>query len=129
MLPGMVMGSPQAAMALATSLSPFPVTMETTEASWGSFPCSASFFTPAVAATPAGSPNTPQVRPRSFCAAMISASETLTVRPPDSRMALRALSAFRGTPTAMESARVFSSMGRQGSPASTARFRGQHPSA
>ena len=60
---------------------------------------------------------------------MISSSLTFTVTPLDSRMAMRALSAFRGTPTAMESARVFSSMGRQGSPVSMARFRGQQPSA
>ncbi len=126
---GMEMGSPQALMALATSFRPLPVTTLTTVASFSSFPCSQSFFTPAVPVTPAGSPNTPQVRPSSFWAAMISSSLTFTVRPSDSRMAIRALSAFRGTPTAMESARVFSSMGCQGSPVSMARFSGQHPSA
>ena len=60
---------------------------------------------------------------------MISASETFTTRPWDSSMAWRALSGFRGTPTAMESARVFSSMGCQGAFSSMARFRGQQPSA
>ena len=127
--PGMEMGSPQAAMALATSLSPLPVTTLTTAASLSIRPCSQSFFSPAAPVTPAGSPNTPQVLPSSFWAAMISASDTFTVSPLDSRIAISALSAFRGTPTAMESARVFSSMGRQSSPVSMARFRGQQPSA
>ena len=44
-------------------------------------------------------------------------------------MAIRALSAFRGTPTAMESARVFSSIGFQGVSVSMARFSGQQPAA
>ena len=53
----------------------------------------------------------------------------MTATPSDSRMARRALSGLRGTPTAMESARVFSAMGSQGFPVSMARFRGQQPSA
>ena len=126
---GMEMGSPAALMALATSLRPLPVTTLTTVSSLPMTPCSQSFFTPAAPVTPAGSPNTPQVRPSSFCAAMISSSETFTTMPSDSRMAIRALSAFRGTPTAMESARVFSSMGSQGLFSAMARLMGQQPSA
>ena len=52
--------------------------------------------------------------PSSRWAARISSSVTQTARPLDSRMAARALSAFRGTPTEMESAMVFSSIGSQG---------------
>ena len=92
-------------------------------------PCSHSFFSPAVPVTPAGSPKTPQVVPSSFCAAMISSSVTFTAMPFDSRIAMSALSALRGTPTAMESARVFSSMGRQSSPVTMARLMGWQPSA
>ena len=96
------------------------VTTLTTVSSSPSSPCSHSFFTPAVPVTPAGSPKTPQVLPRSCWASMISRSETFTARPPDSRMAARAFSPFRGTPTAMESAKVFSSMGFQSPPSATA---------
>ena len=64
--------------------------------------------------TPAGSPNTPQVRPSSRCAARISSSVTQIARPLDSRIAASALSALRGTPTEIESAMVFSSIGSQG---------------
>ena len=103
--------------------------MVTTVSSLPRTPISQSFLTPAVPVTPAGSPKRPQTLPRSFWAAMISASETFTTRPLDSSMAWRALSGFRGTPTAMESARVFSSMGCQGAFSSMARFRGQQPSA
>ena len=123
------MGSPAALMPLATSLRPLPVTMITTVASGSMSPSSRAFFTPAVPVTPAGSPKTPWVRPRRRMAARISSSDTLTAMPLDSRTAFRALSAFRGTPTAMESARVFSSMGDQGFPVWRARFRGQQPSA
>ena len=44
--------------------------------------------------------------------------------PLDSRMAMRALSALRGTPTEMESAMVFSSMGSQGLSSWMARLMG-----
>ena len=103
--------------------------MLTTELSGEISPSSRAFFTPAVPVTPAGSPKTPQVRPSSLAASRISWSETLTTTPLDSRMAFSALSALRGTPTAMESARVFSSMGSQGLFSAIARFSGQQPSA
>ena len=48
--------------------------------------------------------------------ASISSSVTFTAIPFDSLTALRALSAFLGTPTAIESAIVFSSIGCQGLP-------------
>ena len=105
------------------------MTTETTVSFAPSTPCSQSFFTPAVPVTPAGSPNTPQVVPSSFCAAMISSSVTLTTMPLDSRIAMSALSALRGTPTAMESARVFSSIGSQGLFSAMARLMGWQPSA
>ena len=55
---------------------------------------------------------------------MISSSVTLTTMPLDSRIAMSALSALRGTPTAMESARVFSSIGSQGLFSAMARLMG-----
>ena len=54
MSPGMEMGSPQKAMALATSFRPLPVTTLTTVASFSIFPSSQSFLSPAVPVTPAG---------------------------------------------------------------------------
>ena len=84
----MLMGSPADLMAFATSLRPLPVTTETTVASFGISPSSQAFLRAAVPVTPAGSPNTPQVRPSSRCAARISSSVTFTARPPDSRMAM-----------------------------------------
>ena len=60
---------------------------------------------------------------------MISSSVTLTTMPLDSRIAMSALSALRGTPTAMESARVFSSIGSQGLFSAMARLMGWQPSA
>ena len=111
-------------MAFATSLSPLPVTTETTVSSLPMSPSSHAFLTAAVPVTPAGSPNTPQVLPSSFCAARISSSVTLIARPFDSRIAMSALSALRGTPTEMESAIVFSSIGSQGLFSWIARLRG-----
>ena len=110
------MGSPAALMALLTSLRPFPDIIPTTVASLGIRPSWQAFLIPAAPVTPAGSPKSPHVRPSILMAPKISSSVTFTAIPFDSLTALRALSAFLGTPTAMESAIVFSSMGCQGLP-------------
>ena len=126
----MLMGSPAALMALLTSFRPLPVTMETTDAFFSMRPVSTAFLTPAVPAAPAGSANTPAWRPSIRMASMISSSLTFTMTPSDSLMARRALTGLRGTPTAIESAKVFSSWGTHSMvPAAAAVLMGQQPEA
>ncbi len=102
----------------------------TTETTVSFFPMMPRFhraFHPAVPVTPAGSPNTPQVIPSSFCAAMISAIGDIyhkAVGTPGWPSAPCPHS--RGTPTAMESASVFSSIGCHGRFAAIARLIGWH---
>ena len=126
----MLIGSPAARIALFTSFRPLPVTMVTTDASRSIRPVSIAFLTPAVPAAPAGSAKTPACRPRRRMASMISSSLTFTTTPFDSRIARNAFTGLRGTPTAMESARVFSSWGIHSMvPAAAAVLMGQQPEA
>ena len=90
-------------------------------------PSSTARLTPAVAVTPAGSPNTPSVRPKSRIAARISSSLTAIQRPPLCSTARCAFFGLRGTPTAMLSAKVFSGVGTRSRCCSAASTNGQQP--
>src|SRR5215210_1386765 len=87
------------------SLSPCPVRTLTTVPS-GSLPSPASFMRPAIPAAEAGSQNTPSSRASISWAARISASVTLSIRPPESLAAARAPSPLAGEPILMALATV-----------------------
>ena len=109
------------------SLSPLPVTIVVTVSFGLMIPNSTAFLIPAIAATPAGSPKIPSVLPSNPIALMISSSGTATQAPFENLIALSALIGLRGMPTAMESAKVFSSASLSGSPVSLEITNGQHP--
>src|SRR5215212_5727906 len=87
------------------SLSPCPVRTLTTVPS-GPLPSPASFMRPAMPAAEAGSQKTPSSWASISWAARISASVTLSMRPPDSRAAERAPSLLAGEPILMALATV-----------------------
>jgi len=92
------------------------VTRSTTGAAGSRRRSTATRARPAATAAAAGSANTPVVAASSVCASRISASETVSEKPPLSITARRASSALLGVRTEMESATVRGSAASRYSP-------------
>ena len=127
MLGAHLCGRPAARSAFFTSFSPLPVLMVVTVSLGFIMPCCTAFITPALAVTPAGSPKTPSLRPSMPIVARISSSLTAIHAPFDALTARSAFFGFLGTPTAIESARVFSSAGIRSRFSRAASTNGQQP--
>ena len=125
----MLIAVPAVSIAAFTSFKPLPVITAQTLSPFLMIPSAIARFTPATLAAPLGSPNTALNRAVLFIASMISASDTATISPRDSRQRMHALRQLRGVPQLMLSARVTPSTFTTSLSAWNASATGLHPAA